>query len=521
MELRYDLKEITHPVTRLGVHGLHRLLMAVQKNPDIYPGIIPSEDLSWEMDSDTITIKFTKPKNLEPLMLEAYSTMEDGAVILPGYERNPSELGFYVTARTHYAVTQIFNGGSSGARRVMSLGNKEEFASQLDPKRTGLLDKLVPLGENNRAKAKFTPNYPYPVNSVATGVTKKWPVKMTSSMEVSRVFHPIYSLWNNKYPKVTPDVAFATYFTPLAYVYSHCVEGPFGVGMDGLTFDQADHFHDIHLYNTKVDRGIKTVGGTVTYIHAGLQVAARALLVALECPENRTYSVVAYPEKTEEGSAFDFYYSGAGTGLYGMFNAALKAIQESDEDPSDGEPNADDIRDGFRVLRKIPLIQRGDDTLLSVYDQIDTNLKVGAPWYMNLGKVAEVERNGRFGLFPWERRTMEVLMKNMSTETEREIMRYGSLLRNALAAALADEGHSDPWQEADEIFARVYMARATHKDSVLNALGRIHNRVVKVSRPWKPDESMIRAVQEQLEINPRRVKSLLLLGATTNFTDNQ
>jgi len=512
MELRFDLKEQVDPVTRLGIHGLHRLLQAAEKKPDLYPGIRQSDTLSWTMDSDTIQISFASPSDLRFLMLEAYSSMPNGAVILPGYESNPSSKGFYITALTHFAVTDLFKGGPKGARRTGSFAGagKDDAYEGLDPARTALMDKKVPLGDF-KAKRAFTPNYPYPgvFEALADKIIKDWPKSLDSNLDVSAIFHPRYTFWNNEYIGVRPDIAFVTYFTPLAYIYSICDDGPFGVGMDANRFSEADLLHSKHLGNTKDDQGTVVLGGTVTRIHAKINVAVRALLASIEeCPENKTYSVVS------PSGALEFFYGGSDTGLYGVFNEILKTILNS-EDESD---EAGEIREGFRVLRKVPLIQRGDDTILSVYDQVDSNIKTGGRcWYLGLGKAVSVVRKNNRGLFFKEKQVMELLMDKMSTETERTIMEYGHLLKNALAAAYQEEDRNDTYQLAEENFMRIYMAHATHKMSIMTALGKIHNRVVKCSRNWKPDVNMLHVVQEQLNINPRAVKDLLMLGATANY----
>ena len=258
MELTYSLKQCIDPVLRLGIHGLYRLLKAVEKSPDRYPGIRQSENLSWAMDSDSIRITFKDPTHLKMMMVEAYSAMPKGVVLLPGYEGNPTSKGFYVTARTHYAVTRLFVGGAKGARRTGSLDPEKmtpefkSFVETLDPERLEFLDKKkVPLGDFH-AKATFTPNYPYPqlFAALADTIIKDWK-KPDSKIKVSALIHPNFALWNNKYIQVPAKSAFALYFTPLAYVYSHCTDGPFGVGIDTPTFDQADQYHKDHIQNAR------------------------------------------------------------------------------------------------------------------------------------------------------------------------------------------------------------------------------------------------------------------------------
>lgn len=520
MELIYDLKQCIDPVTRLGIHGLHRLLKAAEKYPDRYPGIQQTENLSWVSDSDSIRITFTNPGHLRMLMVEAYSAMPRGVVLLPGYESNPTSKGFYVTARTHYAVTQLFAGGAKGARRTGSLNpgkvtpEFETLLKGLDPERLEFLDgKKVPLGDFH-AKATFTPNYPYPgvFSALADKIIKGWE-KPGFKVEVSALVHPKYTVWNNDYTPVPVKDAFALYFTPLAYVYSHCTEGPFGVGIDAPTFDEGDQYHKDHIQNAREGRGESVIGGTVTYIHAGTHVAARALLASLDCPENRTYSVVS------EMGSFDFYFQGAGTGMYAAFNKALKDILGSDEQPEATEDKAEDIQDGFRVLRKIPLTQLGESKIVSVYDQVDANLQVGGRWFFGLGKMASLKRDGITGLLPWEKKTMGVLVNKMSTETERTIMEYGYTLKKALAGAYKDQGRANAFSDAEVDFVRVYMARAMYKPTILSALGKIHRDVVNVTWNWKPDLASFQVVQEQLNVDPRAVKDLLILGATLNFPE--
>lgn len=500
--LHYDLKQ-SNGIFRLGVHGLWRLLAAIDNDPKRYPNVVASPDCTWKLGDDTITLTATTPEHLLPLLVNAFGQMVDGVIVLPGYSNNMHQNQFYLTALTHTAITMIFaNNGKNG--RTKALSSKPHCALVRTHAPNYLMGgkpkATVPLGSKFHREVSL--HFPYP-----TLVNEKMFVHLGDNLirdcrdkgiSLNGTFHPGVGTWNNNTIEVPFSDAFALFFSPLAYVYSTCTDGLFGVGMDAPTFTEAADHHKRHCSQAEKNdgKGKKVLCGTVVRVHGGVDLAARVLLGSLDCQQDRTYSVVL-----STGVTKDFFFTGVGDGLFGTFNQALQESLET----STGENG---FLSDFQELREVPVVNLGsaqEPKFLTVFDKVDSNLAYGLPWCQGLESTFYVQQKGKAetGLWPSQKKILGVLMSKMSTDNEKLVMTEANQLVKALGFAYGD------YDRAEKEFVAVHMGKAVGSTAILAALAAYSK---KAGRGFASTTFDI--MLPMLDANPRRVKALLVLGAT-------
>lgn len=544
--LVYDLKACADPLTRLGIHGLYRLLhfAGLPKFAHLYPRLKQSATLKWSLDETSITIDAATPEDLGVIVGSMFSSMPHGVVILPGYPSVPNiDVRFYLTALTHTAITgALFKSGKSGRTRSfespleikdgkvhpddaagLSLSDGKVKAEDLVCKLKGTdpnsLIRQVTGCTNSGGKSierKVTPHCPdaklgksvlfasleeaLPNALVNNGYNLQRPVKLAG------VHHPLCATWENKSIEMPFPNAFAVTFSALAYVYTSCSDGFLGVGLDLPTFKEADKFHRYHILG--FEKSIKE--GFLYHVHGNADVAAFTLLTHLECPANRIYPVVASNGDGKDAtvSAWDFYYrTGPGYGLYAKFQQAL-----------DGGMEYEDVKRTLRVLRLVPLAVKGspkDNKFRSVYDQVLQNLNYGMAWHHDLSQVAFLSRTLAKdktkqieGLLPLEGQALTLLVQTMQSDKEKKILEAANRLLGAVANQY--DHYQDKYDRAREFMVKSHLAKAVGKTSLLDALWR-----VMIFGEFIMPTDTLTLITEEAERNPREVKNLLILGACT------
>lgn len=541
--LHYDLDTCTDPLIRLGIHGLYRLLHYAGKpeRAHIYPALVQSDTLSWTLTDTTIDIRAKTPADLATILKSMFGAMPHGIIAPPGYCDNPDDDRYYLTGRTHTAITSLFPNQKSGRTRSLNKATKIKFLAPkalngVHPDDVGglevvgghvfameLVEKLKPNTEwitvirralrkdGSAIELKVSPHCPDAVlgkSILFASLPDQMVRKLTSvdeRIDVTATFHPLCGNWNGKSTGMSFKDAYALYFAPYGYVYTQSEDGLVGVGLDFPTFSEADSYHKAHFVDPS--RAFQSrMEGFVYHVHGNAEVTAFVLLGHLDCPAGN-YSVIA--KSGENTTAWDFYYQGEGKytqdDVYGKFRRAIDAGMETE-----------DAKGCLRVLRHIPLFEKR-----TAYDQVYHNLAVGMDWHHDLGRVVNLDRpvmvKGKKGErikgpFLSEKEALSALVEIMQDPKEKLILTTGHNLFYAAVKKYQADGYAykNACERAHEYMVTVNLARAVGKDSLLNALW----RVVATAEFNIPKDAMD-AIHEMACTNPRGLKNLLILGSQT------
>jgi len=476
---KYDLSTLTDPIPRLGLHGLWRLL--VTEGDELYPLVKQSDRLRWKITNTTLEITFGTLDDLKPLLHGMVGSLPDGVIIPPGYPRDPQSKRFYVTGMAHSAIASLFSAGASTPRRTKATKKRVSFDLYTYTDWT--------------TKQEKTATRSVSIHTTGPGKPLSFKEVVKGKVSMNAAFHPSYSQWNKKGVRLPTQEAFLTAFCCLGYTYALCNEGYFGLGIDRPSFTEADLHHRMNHGDSSNPSLTRLYG-----IDAGFDVAAVALAIHVDLPDDRPYHVLAptgdrYLNWTADSDTFK-YAVGASTSILGR-------------------------REEQTHISSIPLriFKKGEDSKIriTVLDQVFLNVQAGRPWYADLRDLVTCsEFQDRREMYA-SRLTHFTRQMEATKPMEKKLRLQMHSLYVAAALALGSKDNPN-WEKAN---AEVILSRLQSAVTPMLIRRAIWEVILLVQRKSDSSKSPLFTMDvqdylnERLKKDPVDVQSLLIFSCMT------
>lgn len=444
----YSLSDESNPFVRLGIHGLARLLKAGESQAlkEHYPLIRPSERMSWTVGKDSIALHFEEGDEdvLLPLAWGMLGDLHEGLAVMPGYCPDLGDPAVYATLHGHMAQAKFRS--SNGMARCSSLGSKSKRTLALHTNRNG-----------HPVQATFTKNELAYCAKNKEGKLKRG-LRLAHKEELKTVHHQVFSKWNDKGIPTDVKTGFVLYFALLAYTWTRCDEGVFGVGIDLPTFEDADAVHSYHGGWSTRGRSGKT--RHLYRVHSRFRTAAQVLATNLNLPPGNYEATCA---DTSEHFTLTHRTGGQKDLILQLIRNRIQFLDE---------------KRFLRELKTLPLslykTAKGEDgdVYTSVYDQLMDNARMGRPWPYGLCALGELKRTGAnvTGLYASEAYVLSDLCEELGDEMEKLWMAAMRKLFVSLARSYRQIGWDDPYGRARKVMVNQHLMHVRTKGQLVEAI---------------------------------------------------